>query len=154
MWAPAAWGAEAYRVKAAADLNDLSGGALSGNVAGEVTHLRGGFSSDLAYAAEDTTTWNISGNLELGDQVDLRLGSSGLIDATGKSKAQTSAEIAVQRDQTEYSTGVSHLEKTTPSGRVHKMAPAQTLAHALRMSLMMTNPVTFLCRRQQRRPAG
>ncbi len=70
-------GAEAYRVKAAADLNDLSGGALSGNVAGEVTHLRGGFSSDLAYAAEDTTTWNISGNLELGDQVDLRLGSSG-----------------------------------------------------------------------------
>jgi len=109
-------GALAYRIGAAANLKDISGGAVDGKIAAEITHLRAGFSSDVAYAAQDTTTWTASSNINLTDQIELRLGNAGLLDATGKSSVQTSAEIAYQQDQTGLSTGVSHLEKVTPAG--------------------------------------
>ncbi len=113
--------ARAYTLEGQADLAEISGDRLSGQVSGHLEKKARGFSTLDEDIAASQTSWGLTGKLDITKGASLEASYEDFADASGKHQQEAKIDgVFALSDKWQARVGVDHVDAFTPTGPVDK----------------------------------
>jgi hypothetical protein len=109
--------ARAYTVRGQADLSELSGGAVKGEIGGHVERKEAGFSTLDEDITLDQTGWGLNARFDPTERTAVAAKYEDIKDAAGKARREATADLEYELSKRLTAKfGVRHLSLSTPGG--------------------------------------